>query len=131
MDVARDQDDGAKPFMQVAFEQERHCVNDQLISGRRMLVYPLFGESAHARVDDRLEFFSRSRIVEDRRAQFLPIQGLVGVQDLGAECFHDLFPGVAPGFDNFARQCVSIDNGGAETLEDFSDGGFAGSDAAG
>ncbi len=125
IDVASNQHDGPQPLMQFAFKQKRHFVDHDLSSGCRMLANPLFCQGADPRMDDRFEFFSGSAIIEDDRAQLLPIQGLIGLQDFDAEGFDDLAPTVVPALNDFARQSVGIDNGGAESLENVRCGGFA------
>ena len=102
--------------MQVAFKKQRHLINHDLIAGCRVLMDALLGQSAHAWMDNRFEFLSGSGVVEDCCAQLLPIESLVGLQDFGAECFDDVFPGVLSRFDDFSRQSVGVDDCGTQTF---------------
>ena len=117
--------------MELAFEKQRHFIDDDFVPGGGVLSDALLGERAHARMDDRLELFSRRRIVENRRAELLPVESAVGLQHFGAECFDDFFPGVALGLDDFPRQRVGVDDRRAEAREDFRDRSFSRGDAAG
>ena len=116
VDVARHEDDRPKPFMQLAFEEKRDFINDYGIARRPMLADSLFGERSHARMDDRFEFFPGFGLVKDQRTQFLTIEGLVRLQNLIAKCLDDFFPGFGSRLNDFAREHIGIDDGGAQTL---------------
>ena len=94
IDIARHQNHRAKPFLQIAFEQQRYFVNYDGVAGFTMLANSSFGQGAHARMDDRFELFARVGVVEDEGAEFLPIKVLVGLQNFVAEGRDDLFPAV-------------------------------------
>ncbi len=129
IEVAGNQDHGAKPFMQVAFKKQRHLINYDLIARCRVLLDTLLGQGAHARMDNRFEFLSRSGVVEDGRAQLLPIESLVGLQNFGAERLDDVFPGVVSRFDDFPRQRVGVDDRSTQTFQDFRNRAFPRCDA--
>ena len=95
-----------------------------------MLANALLGESAHARMDDRFELFARVGVVEDERAKFLPVEGLVGLEHLAAECRDDLIPAVMAGRDNLTGEHVGIDDRRAEPPQDFCHRAFARRDTA-
>jgi hypothetical protein len=129
--VAGDQDHRAKPFVQVSFKEQRHFVNNNLISSGGVLADALFGKGAHARMDDRFERLSGGGIVEDRCAQLLPIESLISLQDFDAECVDDVFPSILSRFDNFPRQSVGVDDRRTQPFQDRRDGALARGDAAG
>jgi len=68
-----------------------------------MLSDSLFGQSANAWVNDRFEFLSGVGIIEDNRPDLLPIESLVGLQDVGAESLDDFFPRILAGFNDIPR----------------------------
>ena len=76
-------------------------------------------------------FFLAAGLLKIDRAQFLAVESLVGLQNFGAECFNNFFPGIATGLDHLARQRIGIDDGGAETPQDFRNRAFSRGDAAG
>ena len=117
--------------MQIAFEEKRDFIDDDGVARRRMLADALFGERAHARMNDRFEFFSGFGLVEDQRPKFLAIESAIRLQHLVAESIDDFVPGFASGLDDFARENIRIDDGGAEALKNPRDRAFARSDAAG
>jgi hypothetical protein len=80
-------------------------------------------------VDNRFEFLSTVAITEDDGAKFLPIESLVRLQDAGAERVDDFFPSNFAGFDNLAGQIIGVDHRRAESLENFCNGAFSGSDS--
>ena len=96
----------------------------------RVLADALFGERAHARMDDRFELFARVGIVEDDRAQSLPVEGLVGLQHFAAKCRDDLIPAVVAGSDDLTGEHVGVDDRRAKTPQDFRHRAFARRDTA-
>ena len=113
------------------FEEKRHFVDDNRISRRGELADFLLGAGAHARMDDRFELFSRGGIIEDDRAEFLPVEGLIRLQNLPTEGGNDVMPGRLAGLDDFSCKNVGIDDRRAKSLENVCDGSLARGDAAG
>ena len=129
-DVAGDEDHRTKPGVQITFEQERDFVDDNVVPGRGMFADFFFRQSTHARVDDRLEFFSRFGVAENNLSKLCPVKSVVRLQDIRAEAGHDFFPSILVRLNDFARKHVSVDDGRAEIFEHFCHGALAGSDAA-
>jgi len=102
VDIAGDENDRTQPFMDIGFEQQRDFVDDDGKTGGALFANPLFGESPHAGVDDSFELFSRGWIVEYERAQLLPVEGLVGLQNITSKRGDDFMPRRLAGFDGFA-----------------------------
>jgi len=101
-DGASHQNNRSQGILQIAFKQQRDFVDDDFVSGRIMLANALFGESADSRVNDHFEFFSGFRMIEDDGAEFLPVEGLIGLQHVSAERVDNFLPSVASRFDDFA-----------------------------
>ncbi len=125
IDVACDQDNRPKPFLQIALEEKRYFIDDYGASGAGVLADSLLRERADPRMNDRFDSFPRCGVIEDKGAKFLAIEGAVQLQHFGAERVDDLSPGVAPGLDDFTRQFIRVDDGGSVTLENFRHRAFA------
>ena len=130
VDAACDQENRPQPLIQLAFEQERDLIDDHRIAGRSILRDALFCESAHARMNDRFELFSRCRIIEDDLSQMLPVESSVGAKHVRTEGLEDFAPRRLFRLDDFTRQSVGVDNGGTEARENFCHSALAGRDAA-
>src|SRR5574341_354986 len=77
--IASDENHRAKPFMDFRLEEQGDFVDDYRITGIGMFADSLFGQGAHARMNDLFEFLSRLRIVEYDRAKLLPVERLIGL----------------------------------------------------
>jgi hypothetical protein len=80
-------------------------------------------------VDDRFEFFSTVAIIEDNGPKFLPVEGLIGLQDAGAKGVDDFPPSLFARFNHLAGQSIGVDHRGAESLENFCNGAFSRGDS--
>ena len=97
-----------------------------------MLADALFGQRADARMDDRFEFFSRGRIVENDRAEFLPVESAVRLAALSVPKALTISVQASwLGLDHFARQDIGVDDRRAEARENFRNRAFSRGDAAG
>ena len=71
------------------------------------------------------------RVVEDDLPEGFAVEGAIFQQNLRPEGFDDLLQSRRAGFDDLAGEDVGVDDGDVGIFEEFGDGGFAGSDAAG
>lgn len=125
VDIASDQDDRTKPFVQVAFKKQRDFIDDDVKAGGGMFANSLLGEGAHPRMYNRLDFAARGGIIEDNRSQLLPVEALVRLQNLCAEGSGDFLPRFAARLDHLAGQCIRIDDRRTEAFKDFGDSAFS------
>jgi hypothetical protein len=130
-DVAGDQNNRAKPMVQVALEEQRDFVNDDLIASGAMFADPLLRQRANPRMDDGFKFLARRRVVKDDFPEFLTVDGSVRLEDFRAKGIDDFFPAFLIGLDDLAGQFIGIDDGRAEPPQDTGNGAFPRRDAAG
>ncbi len=89
-----------------------------------MLPYSLFRQSADARVNDRLKFFSRLGIVENNRSKLCAVERAVRLQGIRAEARNDFLPSILVRLNDFSSKDVRVDDRRAQIFEDSCDGAF-------
>lgn len=129
--IARDENHRAKPGVDLGLEQEGSHIDDKRRAGFGELVNPLSRQAPNLGMRDRLELLACLRIVENNRAQFLPIDGLIRSKNLGAESFADRAPRRLSGTHDLARQDIGVDHARAEPFEHRGHGTLTARDSSG
>lgn len=120
--VGANDDQRRKRLVGARLHQQRSFVDHV---GRRMLLIRLESlrpGGADEWVQDRVQGFPGSFVVEDQVADLLSIESPFCIQDALAKLFHDSLQAFRTGLDDFARQLVSIDDGNVEVTEHLCDG---------
>ena len=130
-DFTGDQNHRPKPVVQVAFEEKRNFVDDDLVSGARVFANSVFRQRPNSRVDDSFELSASLWIVKNNFPEFLTIDGPVGLQDRRTELFDDFIPGRVSWFNDLAGQIVGVNDGRAEAAQYRRNGAFSRCDTTG
>ena len=82
-------------------------------------------------MDDSVQLPTLLLVREHDASELGPVECAIREEDLGPEHAHDRRERRGAWLDDFASEDVGVDDGDAGIFEEFGDGGFAGSDAAG
>lgn len=129
--ISRDDDRPVDSLFDTGFEQERHIVDDDRfwVLSRRLPREPLL-LTCDAGMNDVFKATAFAWPAEYNGAEYVAIEGAVGIQDGLTEFVDDFSPGRFAGFDDVMGQFVGVNDDRAAMLEHLGDGALAGGDTA-